>query len=171
MSVKLPRLLKEPTGWVILIFVAGFFYVQWPTKVRVPEEPEYYAQTLDNGFSVRWEAQPDLQSEANPQAWGMTRKGMSFLVQVDTLNQPFDALVMAVAEQDKNAVGGAVQEPMALTDKAATYAFFDADSRIQRHQWYQIGDQWVKVSVLYKPSMESRVKRAEAFLDSIRLPD
>lgn len=171
MSVKLPRLLKEPTGWVILIFVAGFFYVQWPTKVRVAEEPPFYDQTLPNGLSLRWEVQPELQSEADPKAWGMTRKGMSFLVQVDELAQPFAEMVTAVAEQDRKAVGGAVQDPMEIDETSASYAFFDADARIQRHQWYLIEDQWVKVSVLYKPSMESRVKRAEDFLGSIRVPN
>ncbi len=163
---KLPRILKEPTGWVLMLMVAGFIYVQWPTHVRQTEEISYVWQTLDSGFAVAWEEQPKLQSEAHPQVWGLSRKGMSFLVQTDELDEPFDRLVKKIAEQDRKLVGGAVQMPLVLDEASASYSFFDAESRIQEHHWFLKDNNWVKVSVLYKPSSDTRKARAKAFLDS-----
>ncbi|EAR07840.1 hypothetical protein [Reinekea blandensis] len=165
MAFTVPRLLKEPTGWVVIVMVLGFLYVQWPTRVRTTPEPEYIVQQPVNGFTVQWEAEPEVQSDSNPQAWGLTRKRMSFLVQSDTLDGTFEALVREAAEQDRSTVNGAVQEPLVIGERAARYAFFDAESRVQQHRWYLLDDnRWVKVSVLYKPSMESRVERAGVFL-------
>jgi hypothetical protein len=169
---KLPRVLREPTGWIIIVLVLGFFYVQWPTNVRTVEDPVPFKQTLDIGFEVIWETEPELQSDSSPLVWGLTRKGMSFLVQTDELTDvDFETLVRSVADQDQSAVGGAEQEPLVLGDNTATYAFFDAESRIQEHKWFAVEGHWIKVSVLYKPSMESRVKRAEAFMSSVQVRD
>jgi hypothetical protein len=167
---KLPRVLKEPTGWVIIVLVIGFFYMQWPTRVRTVEEPIAYKQTLANGFSVIWESEPALQQEGELTVWGFSRKAMSFLVQTGKLTGSFETMVTTVSEQDRKTVAGAVQEPLSFGDNQATYAYFDAESRIQEHKWFVIGEQWVKVSVLYKPSMESRVIRAQAFMNSIQIP-
>ncbi|WP_196158840.1 hypothetical protein [Reinekea sp. G2M2-21] len=161
---RLPRLLKEPTGWVMIVLVIGFFYMQWPTHVRTSEQPSYYVQTLNNGFQVEWEQEPQLQSVESPRVWGLTRKGMSFLVQTDTLTEDFAFMVSAFAERDRSTVGGAVQEPLEIGEDYASYSFFDAENRIQSHRVFLRDGQWVKVSVLYKPSMESRVERAHVFL-------
>jgi hypothetical protein len=166
---KLPRILREPTGWIIIVLVLGFFYVQWPTNVRTVEALVPFNQSLGNGFEVVWETEPTLQSENDPRVWGLTRKGMSFLVQTDELEGDFTALVRSVADQDRSAVGGAEQEPLVFGENTASYAYFDAESRIQEHQWFVVDGYWVKVSVLYKPSMESRVKRAQLFMDSARI--
>lgn len=164
MPRSLPRLLKEPTGWVVIVLVLGFLWAQWPTRSRTVETPQYMTMTPLTGFTVQWEAEPELQSAADPKAWGLSRKGMSFLVQTDELTGSFEALVRQVAEQDQATVGGAVQEPLVIGERAARYAYFDAESRVQQHRWYLIDNHWVKVSVLFKPSMESRVERAAYFL-------
>lgn len=165
MALTVPRLLKEPTGWVVIIMMAGFLYVQWPTRVQTAPALEYVVQHPVDGFTVQWEAEPEVQSTNDPQAWGLTRKGMSFLVQTDALDRPFEALVREAAELDRDTVNGAVQEPLVIGERAARYAYFDAESRVQQHRWYLLdGDRWVKISVLYKPSMESRVERAGDFL-------
>ncbi len=161
---RLPRLLKEPTGWVMIVLVIGFFYMQWPTHVRTSEQPSYFVQTLDNGFQVEWEQEPQLQSAESPRVWGLTRKGMSFLVQTDTLTEDFASLVSSFAEHDRSVVGGAVQEPLEIGEDYASYSFFDAENRIQSHRVFLRDNQWIKVSVLYKPSMETRVERAHDFL-------
>lgn len=167
MSNSLPRLLKEPTGWIVIVLVAGFLYVQWPTRVREVPEPVYVEQQLDNGFSIRWEGDPELQSEANPEVWALRQKGVSFLVQTATLNGDFETIVTRASEEDRAMVAGAVQEPLVFGETFASYAFFDAESRVQRHRWYLLDEQWVKVSVLYKPSSDARTDRANAFLNSI----
>lgn len=165
MALTVPRLLKEPTGWVVIVMMLGFLYVQWPTRVRTVPEPQYVMQQPVEGFTVQWEAAPELQSQANPQAWGLTRKGMSFLVQTDELDRPFEAMVREAAERDRQTVNGAEQEPLVIGERAARYAYFDAESRVQQHRWYLLDEnRWVKISVLYKPSMESRVERAGVFL-------
>lgn len=164
-----PRLIKEPTGWVLIIAVAAFFYVQWPTRAPAPEVIPYETQVLEPGLSIRWESTPIQQSTENPEVWGLTRKGMSFLVQRAPLSQPFEAFVTKVVEQDQKQVGGAVQTPLSFYNNQAYYALFDAESRIQEHRVFAIEGQWVKVSVLYKPSLESRVERAKAFLNSVTL--
>ena len=168
---KLPRILKEPTGWIMLILVAGFFYMQWPTHVRTEPEIVYFQQNLSNGFTLRWEQEPQVQTDANPKAWGHTRKGMSFLLQVGLLDEPFDQLIEKLQAQDQQAVGGAQQEPLQINGDEARYALFDAESRVQEHRVFQRDGQWIKVSVLYKPSMESRVKRAADFMNSARFLD
>lgn len=162
----LPSFLKEPTGWVITLLVLGFMYVQWPTRNPPIPETIYVWQTLDSGFNVAWEAEPLKQHNAHPEVWGLSRKGMSFLVQTDALTGTFNDLVLQVAEQDRATVGGAVQEPMQITATTASYAFFDAESRVQAHRWYLSDNQWIKVSVLYKPSSDTRKERAEVFLTS-----
>jgi len=166
---RLPRILKEPTGWFLIVLVAGFFYVQWPSKAAKVVEQEFYWQTLSTGLKIRWEAEPEQQASQNPEVWGLTRKGMSFLVQTDDLSGSFKQLVTSIAEQDQGAVAGAVQDPLVIRESFASYSFFDAESRIQRHHWYVVDRQWIKVSVLFKPSSEERVKRAEAFLKNISL--
>jgi hypothetical protein len=163
-SGKFPRILKEPTGLILLALVAGFLYVQWPSRVKPEAEPVYVWQTLNSGFRVAWEETPVLQHESSPEVWGLTRKGMSFLVQTDQLKGSFAELVEAIAEQDRRAVGGAVQEPLILEETYASYAFFDAESRVQEHHWYLKDQQWIKISVLYKPSSEARQQRAYEFL-------
>ncbi|TCS43811.1 hypothetical protein [Reinekea marinisedimentorum] len=168
---KFPRILKEPTGLILLVMVAGFLYVQWPSRVKPVEEPSYVWQTLDSGFRIAWEESPVLQNDSAPEVWGLTRKGMSFLVQSDQLNGAFTELVARIAEQDRLAVGGAVQAPLQWQESYASYAFFDAESRVQEHRWYLQGDRWIKVSVLYKPSSETRQQRAEAFLHSAGFAD
>lgn len=161
---KLPRIFKEPTGWIVILLVAGFFYMQWPTRVRTAPQPEPFVQTLENGFSLTWETQPEaLSVEEGTQAWALTRKGMSFLLQTAPLQQDFEQLVKTVADRDQQTVAGAEQEPLIFGENTASYAFFDAESRIQEHRWYLLDEQWIKVSVLYKPSMESRVQRAKDF--------
>ncbi len=163
----LPRMLKTPTGWIMTILVLGFFYMQWPTHVRETSEPDYIWQRLDSGLNIRWEGEPQLQSESTPEVWALTRKRMSFMVQTDELTKSFEELVREIAQQDQAAVAGSEQEPLKIGEDWASYAFFDAESRIQRHRWYLIDQQWIKVSVLYKPSMESRVKRANDFLANL----
>lgn len=167
---KLPRLLKEPTGWIVILMVAGFFYMQWPTRVRTVEQPVPFVQTLANGISITWEAEPELIAAEQGKAWAFSRKGMSFLVQTAPLTGNFEQLVKTVAEQDKAAVAGAEQQALIIKDDSASYAFFDAESRIQEHQWHVVNGQWTKISVLYKPSMESRVKRAADFMGSVKVP-
>lgn len=166
-SDKLPRILKEPTGWVIIVLVLGFFYVQWPSRSDPPEVIDYVSMTLDNGFTVRWEAEPQQQSASNPEVWGLTRKGMSFLVQTAPLTMDFAEFVTDIAEQDQRTVGGAEQTPMEIGENFASYAYFDAESRVQEHRIYLRDGQWTKVSVLYKPSMDSRVERAADFLANV----
>lgn len=163
-STKLPRLLKEPTGWILIAFSIGFFYAQWPSRSAPIDAPAYYWQQLDGGLKVRWEAEPVFQDSGATQAWGLTLKGMSFMVQTGPLSGDFNELVLAVAAQDRAAVGGAIQDPLTFSGQQAEYAFFDAESRIQSHRWYQQAATWTKVSVLYKPSMASRVARATEFL-------
>ncbi|MEJ2046026.1 MAG: hypothetical protein P8X74_21810 [Reinekea sp.] len=167
LSEKMPRMLKTPTGWIMAVLVAGFFYMQWPTHVRQTPEPDYVWQTLDSNLVVRWEAEPEHLSDDTLDAWGLTRKGMSFLVQVGMLNRPFAEFVQDMADQDQKTVNGAVQEPMEMGDDWATYAFFDAESRIQKHQFFVKNGQWIKVSVLYKPSLDSRKQRAADFLANV----
>ena len=168
---KLPRLVKEPTGWIMLVLVVGFFYMQWPTYQRAEPEITYHQQQLDNGFTVRWEAEPEVQALGSPTAWGLTRKGMSFLLQVGPLNEPFETFVEKFQTQDQKAVGGAQQEPLQFQGNEARYALFDAENRVQVHRVFQHEGQWIKVSVLYKPSMESRVERAADFMNSARFID
>lgn len=168
---KTPRIIKEPTGLILLALIAGFLYVQWPSRVKPVEQPDYIWQTLDSGFRIAWEEAPLLQQESSPEVWGLTRKGMSFLVQTDQLQGSFAELVETIAAQDRQAVGGAVQDPLQLQETFASYSFFDAESRIQAHRWYLQGDQWIKISVLYKPSSETRQQRAAFFLRSAGFAD
>ncbi len=165
---RLPRILKEPTGWLVIVLVAGYLYAQWPTRVKTEPVPKYYWQTLDSGFAVRWESEPTEQADGKIQVWAQRSKGVSFLVQTGELEGDFSQFVNKMAEQDQKEVAGAVQDPMQLGENWARYAFFDAESRVQTHHWYLIDNQWMKVSVLYKPSSEKRVARAEAFLGSVQ---
>lgn len=146
-STKLPRLLKEPTGWILIALSIGFFYAQWPSRSAPIDAPAYYWQQLDGGLKVRWEAEPVFQDSGATQAWGLTLKGMSFMVQTGPLSGDFNELVLLVAAQDRAAVGGAIQDPLTFSGPQAEYAFFDAESRIQSHRWYQQEATWIKVSV------------------------
>ena len=166
-NFELPRLLKEPTGWILIVLTLGFFYAQWPSRSQVSVEPDYYWQQLDGGLKIRWEAEPTYQPSGATQAWGLTRKGMSFMVQTGPLNGDFGELILIMAEQDRAAVGGAIQKPLTISDGQAEYAFFDAESRIQAHRWYRLESQWIKISVLYKPSLASRVRRAAEFFANL----
>ncbi|WP_320823050.1 hypothetical protein [Reinekea sp.] len=166
-NFTLPRLLKEPTGWLLIVLTMGFFYAQWPSRTPTRVEPVYYWQQFDGGLKIRWEAEPTYQESGTTQAWGLTRKAMSFMVQTGPLSGDFGELILVMAEQDRAAVGGAIQEPLTISEGQAQYAFFDAESRIQVHRWYRIESQWIKISVLYKPSMASRVTRATAFFANL----
>jgi hypothetical protein len=164
---RLPRLLKEPTGWVLIVLMAGFFYFQWPTHTRSVEQPRYFTENITPALSVTWEAKPEV-SQGPPDIWVLERQRMVFMVQKAPLNQPFSQWVEQMAEQDRTTVGGAVQDPLEITENTARYSFFDAENRIQAHRVYLSDNQWVKISVLYKPSMESRKLRANYFLDNIK---
>ena len=164
---KLPRLLKEPTGWILILLTMGFFYAQWPSRSSVTVEPVYYWQQLDGGLKIRWESEPTYQAIGATQAWGLTRKGISFMVQTGPLNGDFSELIFVMAEQDRAAVGAAIQEPLTISEGLAEYAFFDAEARIQAHRWYRLESQWIKISVLYKPSLASRARRATEFFANL----
>jgi hypothetical protein len=164
---RLPRILKEPTGWVIIVLMVGFLYVQWPTHVREKPQPNYVTQQITPQLSVTWEEAPTVSNIDELEVWTLNRKGMVFMVQKSQLKQPFEQWVPTMAEQDRKTVGGAVQDPLELTENTASYAFFDAENRIQEHRIYLKNNEWVKVSMLYKPSMETRVARAALFLNQI----
>lgn len=164
---NLPSILKEPTGLIIIVLVLGFFYVQWPSRVKPTEPIDYVVMTLNSGLTVRWEDEPQQQSAQNPEVWGLTRKGMSFLVQTDTLTGDFSQFVNGFVEQDRKAVGGAEQIPLTIAGNVAHYALFDAESRIQEHKIYLQDGVWTKISVLFKPSLDSRVQRAAAFFETV----
>ncbi|MFQ3229950.1 hypothetical protein [Reinekea sp.] len=163
---RLPRLLKEPTGWLLIILTAGFFYMQWPTRAPKIDQPDYVTQQVSTNLSVTWEAQPENTS-IEPEVWVLERKRMIFMVQKSPLNKPFGQWVEEMAEQDRKTVAGAVLKPIEKSPTRASYAFYDAEGRTQEHRIYLDGSDWIKVSMLYKPSLETRVTRAAVFLDGI----
>jgi hypothetical protein len=164
---RLPRLLKEPTGWLLIILTAGFFYMQWPTRAPKIDQPDYVTQQVSPNLSVTWEAEPDITS-TEPAVWVLERKRMVFMVQKSPLSKPFEQWVAEMAEQDRKTVGGAVLKPIVMTPTRASYAFYDAEGRTQEHRMYVDGDDWIKVSMLYKPSLDTRVTRAAVFLEGIQ---
>lgn len=160
---------KEPTAWVVLILFVGFIYAQWPKREPVIDVPVYVEQSLVPGFVIRWEGEPIQERTSDPEVWSFNLKRMTFLVQTDELDRDFAELVTAVAEQDRDAVGGAIQEPLQIEDAYISYSFFDAESRVQSHRWYLHEGNWIKVSILYKPSNKERVKRAAEFFAHVRI--
>lgn len=168
---KWPRLLREPTGWLVLVGIALFVYLQWPTRVKQPEQIRYQSQTYAERVQVAWEDTPVLYREGNPEVWTLERRSMSFMVQISELTTDFTSFVEALAEQDRAQVGGVEETPLEITEYQAEYAWYDAEGRIQRHVVFRVDDQWVKVSALYKPSLPERVDRAAAFFDRLALKD
>lgn len=166
-QTRLPRILKEPTGWVMIVLMAGFLYMQWPTHNPKIDQPDYVTQQVSPNLSVTWEAEPEMTS-SEPQAWILERKGMVFMVQKAPLNKPFEQWVEEMSEQDQTTVAGAVQEPLTIDANTASYAFYDAEGRTQEHRIFLEGNEWIKVSMLYKPSLETRVTRAAVFLEQIQ---
>ncbi|MBU2864457.1 hypothetical protein KO489_11435 [Reinekea forsetii] len=164
---RLPRLLKEPTGWVLIVLTAGFFYMQWPTRGVTIEEPTYVTQQISPNLSLQWEDEPD-QVANQPTTWVLDRKRMLFMVQTDTLAKPFDEFVRDLMVQDQQVGASDIKVPLATTEQSASYTLYDAENRTQEHRIFVDGDQWVKISMMYKPSMETRVDRAKIFLDRIR---
>jgi hypothetical protein len=90
---------------------------------------------------------------------------MDFLVQSGELKQPLPELARSMLATDREQVAGAVYEPLQTSESLAQYALYDAENRIQRHRVYTVGDQWVKVSVLYKDQNEEREARAQRFMN------
>lgn len=162
--------LRSRTAWLTALLFAFFIYAQWPTRTPPQVLPQYHYQNLGDGMVLRWEAEPSQQSVAGPVAWALHHRGMSFLVQADRLVEDFAATVMAAAEQDRATVAGAEQEPLAINGDFASYAYFDAAARIQRHQWYRLDDRWLKLSVLYRASSETHAERTQAFFTAAALP-
>lgn len=167
MTDRLPRLLKEPTGWLLIVLTAGFFYMQWPTRSVKVDQPSYVTQQVSAHLSVQWEETP-LQVATTPSTWVLDRKRMVFMVQTDTLTKPFDQFVTDMMQQDQKVGAGDIKEPLQMTSNTARYTLYDAESRTHEHRLFLDGDQWIKVSMLYKPSMETRVVRAKTFLDGIQ---
>lgn len=167
MNVSLPRLLKSPTGWAAVLMLLGFLYVQWPTREGRVEEVAYVDQNLEIGVGIRWEDAPAQQQEASPVVWALTRRGMHFLVQYDALQEPFETFVEPFVEQDRAAVNGVVEMPLTYNSNYAEYHINDVENRLQVHRFYQLNGQWLKVSVMYKPSSPARVDRANIFLAGV----
>lgn len=164
---QLPRLLREPTGWIVIVLAVLFIYLQWPTRVKTDPVIDYQSQTYLGVINVDWEATPEKVQSEPTEVWALTRKKMSFLVQIGPLLKPFAEQVAQLARQDRATVGGAEQDPLVLENDRARYALFDAEGRVQEHRVFQVEDQWVKVSVLYKPSLDSRVRRAQRFISTV----
>lgn len=167
-SEKWPRLLREPTGWLVIIGFSLFIYLQWPTRVKLPEQISYQMHTYADQVLVAWEDTPVQFQAENPEVWTLERRSMKFMVQIAELNTEFSALVQQLAEQDRVQVGGVAELPLTIDGSVAEYAWYDAEGRIQRHVVYHVSGQWVKVSALYKPSLPERVDRATAFFDQLR---
>lgn len=159
--------LKRPTFWVVIVLLLTFSYTQWPTRVDEPEQPDYVVTDLPMGVQVRWEGEPiRREGEAGP-VWHLKRKGMEFLVQSGSLDQPLADLADRMMTVDREQVNGAVHQPLSVEDRRARYALIDAENRIQRHRVYDLGERWLKTSVLYKAHSEEREQRAQVFLNSV----
>ncbi|GGX76311.1 hypothetical protein [Saccharospirillum salsuginis] len=161
--------LKRPTFWVVVVLLATFSYTQWPTRVSLPETPDYVVTELPTGVQIQWEAEPTRrEGEAGP-VWHLKRKRMEFLVQSGTHEQPLAELANRMMNVDRDQVNGAVYEPLSIDGRRARYALIDAENRIQRHRVYDLGERWLKTSVLYKAQNEEREQRAQVFLNSVLL--
>ena len=170
MTKKRPSLalLKTPTGWLTLALLAGFIYLQWPTRVPTTETPSYHIQQLPNKLNILWEEPPQDVSTDKLRAWGLKRDGISFLLQIGTLTEPFLKWVEMQSQQDQQAVNGAIEQPLKYGEDWASIAFFDVESRVQQHLWLKQNEIWIKASVLYKPSRSQHTERAQKFLNSLK---
>lgn len=161
--------LRRPTFWVLMLALAGFLYLQWPTRVQQEPTPDYVSVEPFEGVQMTWEAPPERsEGEAGP-VWSLSREGMEFLAQRGPLNRPFPELARQMVETDREVGSGAGYEPLSIDRNRADYALFDAANRIQRHHLYRLGDQWFKVSVLYKAQSEAQQERAGYFLNSVEI--
>lgn len=158
---------KRPTFWVVTVLLIVFTYTQWPTRVRVPETPDYVVTDLPMGVQVQWEAEPTRrEGDAGPM-WYLQRKGMEFLIQTGPLDRPLPELATRMQSVDREQVNGAEYEPLSIDPTRARYALYDAENRIQRHRLYALDDRWLKTSVLYKAQNDEREQRAQVFLNSV----
>jgi hypothetical protein len=147
--------------------LAGFVYLQWPTRLKPLDQPDYVTTTINEALTVEWEAAPSAQEGEPGEAWFLRRRGMDFLVQSGELGQPLPDLARSMLATDREQVAGAVYEPLQTSESLARYALYDAENRIQRHRLYAVGDQWIKVSVLYKDQNEEREARAQRFMNRV----
>jgi hypothetical protein len=147
--------------------LVGFVYLQWPTRLKPLDQPDYVTTIISETVTVEWEAAPSVQEGDAGDAWFLRRRGMDFLVQSGELKQPLPELARSMLATDREQVAGAVYEPLQTSESLAQYALYDAENRIQRHRVYTVGDQWVKVSVLYKDQNEEREARAQRFMNRV----
>lgn len=159
--------IRRPTFWIVIILLTGFVYLQWPTRLKPVDQPDYVTTTIDEAIAVEWEAAPSAQPDADNDAWFLRRRGMDFLVQTGDLTQPLPELAARMLETDREQVAGSVYEPMQSTESTARYALYDAENRIQRHRLYAVDSGWVKISVLYKGQNEEREARAQRFMNRV----
>lgn len=159
--------IRRPTFWVVVVLLIGFAYLQWPTRLKPIDQPDYVTTTLNDAIIVEWEAAPSAQPGADNDAWFLRRRGMDFLVQAGDLTQPLPELAERMLETDREQVAGSVYEPLQSSESTARYALYDAENRIQRHRLYAVDAGWVKISVLYKGQNEEREARAQRFLNRV----
>lgn len=159
--------IRRPTFWVVVVLLIGFTYLQWPTRLKPVDQPDYVTTTINDAIAVEWEAAPSAQPDADDNAWFLRRRGMDFLVQTGDLTQPLPELAASMLETDREQVAGSLYEPLQSSASTARYALFDAENRIQRHRLYAVDSAWVKVSVLYKDRDEEREARAQRFMNRV----
>jgi len=161
--------LRRPTFWVVLVMLAGFVYLQWPTRLKPLDQPDYVTTNIAGALTVEWEATPSLQQGEAGEAWFLRRRGMDFLVQSGDLTRPLPELAASMVMTDTKQVGGDEYEPLQASASLARYALYDAENRIQRHRIYAVDSEWIKVSVLYKDQNDEREARAQRFLNRLTL--
>lgn len=164
--------LRRPTFWVLMVALAMFLYLQWPTRTKPVDSPDYVTREVFDGVYLEWEAPPERRDgEAGP-LWTLSRKGMEFIAQRGPLNRPFTELAQHMLEADRRQVSGAVFKPLTVEQGEATYALFDAANRVQRHRLFRLDGHWLKVSVLHKAQNDTHEARAQHFLNSVQIsPD
>jgi len=159
--------IRRPTFWIVIVLLIGFVYLQWPTRLKPLDQPDYVTTTINDAMAVEWEAAPNAQPDADTDAWFLRRRGMDFLVQTGDLTQPLPDLAARMLETDREQVAGSIYEPLQSSESTARYALFDAENRIQRHRLYAVDSGWVKISVLYKGQNEEREARAQRFMNRV----
>ncbi|MEX1214067.1 hypothetical protein [Saccharospirillum sp.] len=159
--------IRRPTFWVVVVLLIGFAYLQWPTRLKPVDQPDYVTTTVKDSVTVEWEAAPSAQPGAESDAWFLRRRGMDFLVQSGDLTEPLSELAEQMLETDRQQVAGDVYEPLQSSESAARYALYDAENRIQRHRLYAVDSSWIKISVLYKGQNEEREARAQRFMNRV----
>ncbi|WP_028670781.1 hypothetical protein [Saccharospirillum impatiens] len=161
--------IRRPTFWVVLVLLIGFVYLQWPSRLKPIDQPDYVSTTVNDAITIEWEASPSAQSDpgTDTEAWFLRRRGMDFLVQTGDLTQPLPELAERMLATDREQVAGDVYEPLQSSGLTARYALYDAENRIQRHRLYATDAGWVKISVLYKGQNEEREARAQRFINRV----